>query len=159
GADGGGIGFARDFCPGGQGALEGLYASGFAAEAEQRLVLEPLKPSTANDPAILALMQCKGAVMTRRRRDLLADREWYQSAYVNEVRQAAGVDDVLYSVVPGPEQHSVFGVALYRQWGRKPFSGSERDLLDLFQQGARGAYAAIFMDSVRAATARQPSHE
>jgi DNA-binding CsgD family transcriptional regulator len=146
GADGGGIGYSVDFRPGGQGRLVQVHSSGFAAADERRMVIDELQPSTALDPAIGRLMRYpRTATVTRRRCELVTEQHWYRSAYVNEISRVAGIDDSMYSIMPGPERDSVFGFGLYRQWGRRPFSSGERELLDLFQQEAAPIYRSIFL--------------
>jgi DNA-binding CsgD family transcriptional regulator len=149
GADGGGMGLSTDFRPGGSGRLLRHYTSGFAAANDSELVVDRLEPTTALDPAIQSLMHhAHRGTVTLGRRELASDREWYQSGYVNDICRLAGIDDVIYSIVPGPTKGSVFGVALYRQWGGRPFGSAERDLVHLFQEESLKVHQLIYRDAL-----------
>jgi DNA-binding CsgD family transcriptional regulator len=146
GASGGGVALSEDFHPRGMGSLVEMYTSGFAAAGDGQIVVGELQPSTARDPAISSLMnrwESTGS-MTLRRRELASDTTWYRSDYVNLINRASGIDDSLYTIIPGPTPGSVFGMGFYRQWGQRPFNEDERDLVDAFQQGAAGIHRSIF---------------
>jgi DNA-binding CsgD family transcriptional regulator len=146
GASGGGVALSEDFHSGGAGRLVEMHTSGFVVAGDREIVIGELAASTFRDPAIAGLVErWRGQPsLTMRRRELASDRVWYGSEYVNLISRASGIDDSLYTIIAGPTPGSVFGMGFYRQWGQRPFTADERDLVDLFQEGAVGVHHSIF---------------
>jgi len=63
--------------------------------------------------------------VTRLRRDVVEDADWYGSVYVKELKKA-GVDDCIYSLFRLPEESWAMGLVVHRAWGAKSFSERER---------------------------------
>jgi DNA-binding CsgD family transcriptional regulator len=146
GASGGGIALSEDFHVGGACGLVEMYTSGFASAGDGSIVVGELEASTMRDPAISELVTRWHGTgsLTHRRRELAPDSTWYRSDYVNLINRASGIDDSVYTVIPGSTPGSVFGMGFYRQWGQRPFTVEERDIIDTFQHGAAGIHRSIF---------------
>lgn len=69
-------------------------------------------------------------VATCTRGELVADREWYRSSYVNDHRRGWGIDHCVYSVMRAGDAH--FGMSINRGFGDAPFSTEERELVQIF---------------------------
>jgi DNA-binding CsgD family transcriptional regulator len=68
--------------------------------------------------------------VVRRRRELLDNRTWYNSSFVNDSKRRWGVDDCIYSLQGiGP---ACFGLGINRAFGSTPFSAQERVLIEVF---------------------------
>jgi DNA-binding CsgD family transcriptional regulator len=74
--------------------------------------------------------------IVRRRRELLENRAWYGSLFLNEGRRQWGVDDCVYSL-QGLGGAS-FGLGLNRAFGSTPFSEAERCLVEMFNVAVAG---------------------
>ncbi|HTO99114.1 MAG TPA: hypothetical protein VMK66_18815, partial [Myxococcales bacterium] len=70
---------------------------------------------------------------TGRRRDLVADGEWYCSDSYNLLVRPFGFDDYLYSF-RALGNGRVAGIALRRAFGDRPFCEEDRNLLDLLYE-------------------------
>jgi DNA-binding CsgD family transcriptional regulator len=98
-------------------------------------ILTALQSGVAISPTLDAMSRRlrENAMLTFRRRDLVADGEWYGSDSFNLVHRAIGCDDHVYSF----RRHSggrVSGLAIRRARGERPFSEEERSLLELFHE-------------------------
>ena len=98
-----------------------------------RLVMAPYQDGLdAENLAARRIVARPGGVVTLTRRELALDREWYESMVVRESLWPARMDDELIS------KRSFGGwverIALVREWGDRPFSATERDLLRTFHR-------------------------
>lgn len=87
----------------------------------------------AEDPGSVALFasHLTTRFITRSRREMVNDAEWYGSSTVSEARRSGNVDDYLHSSVrlrPGVIQ----GFILYRTWSDTPFQDRQRRIMRLF---------------------------
>jgi len=105
----------------------------------QRLIL--MAASEGNGPVdpMWVMARESGGVVTRMRRELVGDGDWYGSAYVREVRQKAGVDDCIYSLLRLPENWAML-LAVHRAWGGKKFGERERAIVHALHEELRPLY-------------------
>lgn len=101
--------------------------------SRQRFLQYMTSGESGGDPGTIALMESHVTTrfVTRYRRQMVNDAEWYASPTVSEARRSGNVDDYLHTSVrlrPGVIQ----GFILYRAWGDTPFAERERKLLRLF---------------------------
>ncbi|QSQ19186.1 helix-turn-helix transcriptional regulator [Pyxidicoccus parkwayensis] len=134
GADAGACVMERDFRPGGQGGFTAVVLEGWGGSAEPALeALQRL--GSACNPAIRSLMaQGHGAgdLVTARRRELVADSQWYGAPYVENYLCPTGLDDSVYSSRWSERPGVVQGIGLYRERSGRPFDEADRELLHVF---------------------------
>ncbi len=82
----------------------------------------------------------KGELVTKLRREVVEDGQWYESPHVKELRRKAGVDDCIYSLLRLPQQSWAMGLVVHRAWGRKPFGERERVLVHAMHEELGGLY-------------------
>jgi DNA-binding CsgD family transcriptional regulator len=134
---------------------------GWTGRQERRNYLEFLKQhGPANNPQYLPLCQLPpGGVITRSRRQLVSDAEWYRSDHFHEQRRPSRIDGSLLSlaVTPGgvagtlSEQPPTFVLAANRALGDRLFEKRERLLVHWFH------YELAPLIGARLATADTPS--
>ncbi|MFP2925879.1 response regulator transcription factor [Pyxidicoccus sp. 3LG] len=124
----------RDFRPGERGDFTPVFLDGWdgtTLPACQALV----KQGSAYNPGIRALMERRprpGVIATATRRELVGDRAWYGSPYVEHYLQPAHLDDSLYSSRWKDEPAVVQGIGIFRGRNERPFDAADRELLHLF---------------------------
>jgi DNA-binding CsgD family transcriptional regulator len=94
------------------------------------------QPNWRGDPILDAATRVDGAVVTRRRTELVSDPKWYASEAANVVAKRAGIDPHMvcwYRRARGAADE-VRGVALHRAWGDSDFTEHDRQLFHLFNE-------------------------
>jgi DNA-binding CsgD family transcriptional regulator len=88
---------------------------------------------TVRNPALPAIgrMVRRGTAAVATREAMIADRDWYATEYVNDVRRRWGIDHSLYAVRV-EEDGAAVALSFCREWGRAPFSAEDRALVELF---------------------------
>jgi DNA-binding CsgD family transcriptional regulator len=109
-------------------------AWGWPSASSERLYLEYLSTKQmTRDPAAARMAQIRSPWVTRRRCEVLDDRDWYRSVAFNEWHRRSGVDDHLMSVGPvGPER--ILLLSLWRTVGDRRFQAREATLARLFHR-------------------------
>lgn len=115
-------------------SMDRMELSGFSpdsASAFQKFYVEHER--SEEDPAVRALVRGIAAGETRvaRRCELLSDRAWYRSRYVEHWRRACGLDDSIYGSLYFANG-TYTGLAGFRIFGARPFSEIDRVLAHLF---------------------------
>ncbi|HLK12796.1 MAG TPA: helix-turn-helix transcriptional regulator [Candidatus Binatia bacterium] len=87
---------------------------------------------TSTDPFFRALHGRTDRLITRTRRDLVSDAEWYRSSSFNDFRRPARIAHELTSLFRVNAGGAISVIALNRMTGERAFSGRERRLLDFF---------------------------
>jgi DNA-binding CsgD family transcriptional regulator len=112
------------------GRLYPAFEFGWSGSAERAVFVDYARGLTSlpEDPSVPAFLRCAAnPVIAVTRQDLVADREWYRSAHVQELRRAARVDACIYAGWPGGKRFGMF--SLHRAWGEPPFGDRERALV------------------------------
>ena len=131
----------------------GVIPYGF--DGERRRVWEHYWATrgTDRDPSWMPAVTRSGASFTCLRSELLADRDWYGSAHVNDERRTASIDHFVIS-------HRVLGrtrwthtMLLYRGWGERAFTEREVQWVELVHEEL-GALLAPEIDPLRALSPR-----
>ena len=120
---------AEDFLPNRKSRIVEAVSSGWT-DACQRRYLSAIVAGSCNDPTVPLFVALPGQ-RTRRRQDLLSDRQWYSAPWVAEDLRAASLDHAIYSARPKGAPGAVEGIAVYRAWGDRSFTEEDRELLHL----------------------------
>ncbi len=86
----------------------------------------------ATDPIYRALGRIGGHVVTRTRRQLVSDAEWYRSVSFTEYRRPARIDHEATSVCWVSGDGAISGLGLIRTIGERDFSTRELRVLNFF---------------------------
>jgi DNA-binding CsgD family transcriptional regulator len=78
-----------------------------------------------------------GTGCCRLRRELVSDRDWYDSEFVSQYRRQWRIDDSIYGGLKA-RGGNFAGIACFRAWGSKPFTEEDRDLLQAIALGCNG---------------------
>jgi hypothetical protein len=109
------------------------------AGRETRLLAAGGEGEWAIDP-MWEMAREKGELVTKMRREVVADVQWYDSAHVKELRRKAGVDDCIYSLFRLPEQSWAMGLEVHRAWGAEKFGERERVIVHAMHEELGGLY-------------------
>jgi DNA-binding CsgD family transcriptional regulator len=85
----------------------------------------------SGDPIFQALGHVPGQVVTRARRELVADDAWYRSA-AWEYRRPIGIDEQLTSVYQVSGDGAVSVIAVHREASKREFSARQQRLMSFF---------------------------
>lgn len=124
-----------DFVPNGRGAARptALYNWDSASLSTLRVMAE--RGSRFNPVTRSMMQRCprpQGAMLTVRRRDVVADRDWYGSEFVQDHLATAQLEDALFSSRRTALPSVVQGIGFYREKGDRPFGEAERTLVEVF---------------------------
>ena len=122
----------KDAVPGKTPRFAAATGRGWLDEQGQKAFAEYMQGDPTIDPYLMAMVNVPGRHITRGRNQLVADNEWYRSAYVQDYRRAANVDDNLGSYTRLDATGRACGTTLMKTWGARPFGRRERLLLHLF---------------------------
>jgi len=86
----------------------------------------------AGNPIWTALRNVAGRLVTRNRRQLVSDNEWYRSVVFNEYRRPGKIDHQLTSVYQTANDGADSVISVVRALGERDFSPRERRLLSFF---------------------------
>jgi DNA-binding CsgD family transcriptional regulator len=127
------IGTFRNLRPGGRGSIEEEVTT--PGGHLPRSMSAPLERGLEHSPGMRAILQQLGprTMVTRRRRDVLADGAWYRSKTFNEIHRPNGFDDFVYSVRTIGSGRAV-AMAIRREAGDRPFDEEDRNLLDVLHE-------------------------
>jgi DNA-binding CsgD family transcriptional regulator len=139
GADAGG------FALGPRGTLPGdnisqVIVAGFPSSQEAQVRrLYVAEHGSAVDPAaaVVVLAQSQGTSTVARRYELVDDRTWYGSDFVNAFRRPWRLDDSIYGAFHDADERFI-GVGCFRSWGSRNFNERERALAQLFVEECTG---------------------
>jgi DNA-binding CsgD family transcriptional regulator len=92
--------------------------------------MRELTPS--GDPVFQALRRLSGRLVTRTRRQLVADPAWYRSSAWQDYHRPARIDDRLVSVYQVSDDGHVSAITLHRAPREREFSPREQRLLSFF---------------------------
>jgi DNA-binding CsgD family transcriptional regulator len=144
----GGVGVIRlqcyDYVPGGGKDVRDGIDVGLDDDTRQRLA-GVYYEDPRSDPSVVQFMDRDSELRQQgmtvvRRPDVISDRDWYNSAYVAELRRPARIDESLYlsRVVEGTRAD---GMGICRGWGDPRFTDDDIQLLRLFHQEVLSRFA------------------
>jgi DNA-binding CsgD family transcriptional regulator len=106
---------------------------GWAGAAERTTFMSFFEGEQLDDPLTGPCARLRSSA-TASRQQLVADREWYRSPNVNELRRRGRLDDCIYSHLRLDEPGRAIGIAFHRPWGDLPFGERERAIVDIFHR-------------------------
>jgi DNA-binding CsgD family transcriptional regulator len=138
-----------DFEPRGRGAFTAVVLDGW--DATTLATIEALaKNGSMWHPALrqLALVcpTSPGSLAAGTRTELVADRAWYSSEFVEGFMLPACIDHGLFSSMRGSSPSVVQGLGFYRERNDRPFDEGDRALLQLFHVECQRILAAPAKD-------------
>jgi len=141
-------------------ARRGVIRIGFAGQA-QRDAWEAYaeETPTRRTPEFVTLLKADAPSVTRSRRQIWSDADWYRSHAYNERHKPAGIDDYIISIcrIPGTRRSS--SLWLHRATGAAPFGRREWYLLDVahreFARHIGGPIASTLQPTPASLTKRQ----
>jgi len=69
------------------------------------------------------------------RHQVVDDRKWYRSSYVNDFRRVCDTDDCIYAGTAPSGDGKFFGLTFHRCWGESPFREKDRVMVDTLRKG------------------------
>jgi DNA-binding CsgD family transcriptional regulator len=137
-ADAGACVLERDFRPGAREGFAEIVLEGWDGEAVA--ALEALRRlGSGSNPAIRSLRERgslpPGGIVTATRRELVEDRSWYGTPYVDRYLRPTGLDDSIYSSWWSGTDGEARGIGIYRDRSARAFDAADRELLHLFHTG------------------------
>lgn len=121
---------------GGEGVLIGRQISAFDAGLDARTrelyVAYRRELGPAGNPIWRALLSVAGQLVTRSRRQLVSDTDWYRSVVFNEYRRPGNIDHHLTSVYRTSDDGAISVISVVRAVGERDFSAREQRLLNFF---------------------------
>lgn len=124
----------RDFGPGGHGDFTSIVLDGWD-DTTLTAIRVLGENGSAFNPSIRSLMTLRpepGALVTATRRELIGDRAWYGSPFLEHHVRPAHLDDSLYSIHRTDVPSVVQGLGFYRGRNERPFDEADRELMHLF---------------------------
>ena len=108
------------------------FGAGFDSRGREmyRAYMRELTPG--GDPVFRALHHLSGRLVTRTRRQLVPDSEWYRSVTWIDYHRPTKIDDRLVSVCQISDDAAVSVITLHRAPGERNFSSREARLLNFF---------------------------
>ncbi len=127
----GGCVLDRDFGPGRRGAFTPVALHGWDSAAMTTVTVVAQEGSTFH-PAVAAMMQLNREAVTATRQELVSDRVWYSSPFVEHYLRPAYLDQGLFSAIRRPNGSGTQGLGFYRDRSDRPFTTQDRNLVRLF---------------------------
>ena len=110
------------------------FDAGFDREARAFFIAYMRDGRLNEDPIFRAMRTSTAYVTTRRRREIVSDRDWYGSIGFNEYRKPSRIDDQLTSICCVGKEGAISSLTAHRLLGDRPFSARERNILDFFHR-------------------------
>ena len=108
------------------------FGAGFDSHGRERYRAYMREVTPGGDPVFRALQHLSGRLVTRARRQLVPDSEWYRSVTWNDYHRPTKIDDRLVSVFQVSDDSAVSVITLHRARGEREFSPREARLLNFF---------------------------
>ncbi|MGH7277249.1 MAG: helix-turn-helix transcriptional regulator [Candidatus Rokuibacteriota bacterium] len=109
-----------------------VFDSGLPRPNRERLLAYVRDHGPAADPMWQALQRVPDPLVTRTRRQLVSDTEWYRSVVFNEYLRPIGIGHRLKSVCQVSDGGAISVIDVQRALGEQDFSPREQRLLDVF---------------------------
>jgi DNA-binding CsgD family transcriptional regulator len=81
-----------------------------------------------------------GGVLSVRRTDIVEDRVWSESEFVQDCLKPCRYGEPLIAMRGTEQPNQIQGLAFHRAWGDRPFSVEDRNLLHVFLQKCSGLF-------------------
>jgi DNA-binding CsgD family transcriptional regulator len=114
------------------GSQISAFEAGLEARTRELHIAYRRELGPAGNPIWRALLNLGGRLVTRSRRQLVSDTEWYRSVVFNEYRRPGKIDHQLTSVYQTSDDGAISVITVYRALGERDFSPREQRLLNFF---------------------------
>jgi DNA-binding CsgD family transcriptional regulator len=124
----------EDFRPGGRGRVTDFATSATDDSLRVHARYRPyFEEGACFDPGLVQMMAltAAGGSVTRRRREIVADRQWYEGGLFSEFIRSLHLDDAVFSCHALPQRGHVRGIAARRAARDREFTAEERNLVHL----------------------------
>jgi DNA-binding CsgD family transcriptional regulator len=111
-----------------------VHATGFDARALQFYAAFHRELGPAREPIFRVMQRIPGQLVTRSRRQLLSDADWYGSYFFNEYQRPVNIEDRLTSVYQVSEAGAISVLVLHRGVSERKFSPRELRLLNFVHE-------------------------
>jgi DNA-binding CsgD family transcriptional regulator len=108
------------------------FDAGFDAPAREVFIAYRRELTPAGNPIYRAMQHVAGRLVTRRRRQLVSDTEWYRSIAFDRYRRPGKLDHQLTSVYQTSDDGAISVIAPLRALDERDFSPREQRLLSFF---------------------------
>ena len=108
------------------------FDAGLDARTRELYIAYRRELGPAGNPIWHAWLNVAGRLVTRTRRQLVSDTEWYRSVVFNEYRRPGKIDHQLTSVYQTSDDGAISVITVLRALGERDFSPRERRLLNFF---------------------------
>ena len=108
------------------------FEAGLEARARELYTAYRRELGPGGNPIWRALLNVAGRLVTRSRRQLVSDVEWYRSVVFNEYRRPGKIDHQLTSVYQTSDDGAISVITVVRALGERDFSPQEQRLLNFF---------------------------
>ena len=111
-----------------------VHETGFDARAREFYAAFHRELGPSREPIFRAMQRIPGQLVTRSRRQLLSDADWYGSYFFNEFQRPVNIEDRLTSVYQVSEAGAISVLVLHRALGERRFSPREVRLLNFVHE-------------------------
>ncbi|SRR6266508_3540043 len=108
------------------------FDAGLDARARELYIAYRHELGPAGNLIWRALLNVAGRTVTRSRRQLVSDTEWYRSVVFNEYRRPGKIDHQLTSVYETSDDGAISVICVVRALGERDFTSREQRLLNFF---------------------------
>jgi DNA-binding NarL/FixJ family response regulator len=108
------------------------FDAGLDTAARERFIAYRRELKPAGNPIWSALQSAAGRLVTRNRRQLVSDTEWYRSVLFTEYRRPGKIDHQLTSIYQTSDDGAFSLITVVRAVGERDFSPREQRLLNFF---------------------------
>ena len=108
------------------------FDAGLDARTRELYIAYRRELGPPGNPIWCALLNVGGRLVTRNRRQLVSDTEWYRSRVFNEYRRPGSIDHQLTSVYQTFADGAISSITVHRALGERDFSLREQRLLNFF---------------------------
>ena len=108
------------------------FDAGLDARTRELYIAYRRELGPPGNPIWRTLLKVAGRLVTRSRRQLVSDTEWYGSVVFNEYRRPGKIDHQLTSVYQTSDDGAISVITVVRALGERDFSPREQRLLNFF---------------------------
>src|SRR5262245_19648954 len=108
------------------------FEAGLDTRARELFIAYRRELKPAGNPMLRALQYVPGRLVTRSRRQLVSDTEWYRSVVFDKYRRPGKIDHQVMSIYQTSDDGAISVISVFRALGERDFSPRERRLLNFF---------------------------